>query len=150
MASSCSAKSIISSSSSNVSKTKKMVDDSYPCGCGFPSQIWTSTTKKNPGKKFRVCPNRLDPNTPNCSLWKWVDDDEGVRNTNKRDETEIKVDSIEVRISILEKDFNEHKGIAKKEYITLSKELTQMSRKLRFQKWFIIMIFVVFLVKLMM
>ena len=91
-----------------------------------------------------------DPNTPNCSLWKWVDDDEGVRNTDKRDETEIKVDSIEVRISILEKDFNEHKGMETKEYISLSKELTQMSSKLRFQKWFIIMIFVGFLVKLMM
>ncbi|KAL4568848.1 hypothetical protein LXL04_024465 [Taraxacum kok-saghyz] len=60
MASSSSSKSWMSSSSSK--STKKILDDTNPCGCGLPSRIWTSRTEDNPKKKFRACSNRWAPN----------------------------------------------------------------------------------------
>lgn len=41
-----------------------------------------------------------DPNKPNCTIWKRVDEYEGPINKNKKDEAKAEEDSIEMGISI--------------------------------------------------
>ncbi|KAL4581339.1 hypothetical protein LXL04_017553 [Taraxacum kok-saghyz] len=119
MASSSSSKSWMSSSSSK--STKKILDDANPCGCGLPSRIWTSRTEDNPEKKFRACSNR------------WVDEDKGT-------------EPIELKLSILENNFNVYKVKTNKECVSLINELGQMRRNLWIHKCCIIMLFVLFVV----
>ncbi|KAJ1378219.1 Zinc finger, GRF-type [Sesbania bispinosa] len=45
------------------------------CGCGDEVVIYTAGRRaKNPGKRFRRCPNWKDVNR-SCGLFEWVDDD---------------------------------------------------------------------------
>ncbi|CAH1413084.1 unnamed protein product [Lactuca virosa] len=55
------------SSSLNRSSKKSTVNDPKTCDCGFPARILTSTTPKNPGRRFMVC------NEGKCKYWKWLD-----------------------------------------------------------------------------
>ncbi|CAI9281507.1 unnamed protein product [Lactuca saligna] len=132
-----------SCSRSKISKSKSTIDKAHPCDCGFPSRIWISTTKANPGKKFRVCPNSLmkDPNDK-CDFWEWVDDDEEIitKNENKKDEEHDF--NTEVKIAILEHDFSEYKMKTDKECKSFRKELDKM-------KCLVLMFVVLFVVKYM-
>ncbi|KAL4575267.1 hypothetical protein LXL04_022109 [Taraxacum kok-saghyz] len=132
MASSSSSKSWMSSSSSK--STKKILDDANPCGCGLPSRIWTSRTEDNPEKKFRACSNRwVSTKQKKCHFWQWVDEDKGT-------------EPIELKLSILENDFNVYKVKTNKECVSLRNELGQMRRNLWIHKCCIIMLFVLFVV----
>ncbi|KAG8391580.1 hypothetical protein BUALT_Bualt01G0202300 [Buddleja alternifolia] len=47
-------------------------DDRKYYDCGVYLHIQTSRTKKNPGRRFKVCPIRRDSS---CQLFKWIDDE---------------------------------------------------------------------------
>ncbi|KAL4556301.1 hypothetical protein LXL04_038948 [Taraxacum kok-saghyz] len=135
MASSSSSKSWMSSSSSK--SIKKILDDANPCGCGLPSRIWTSRTEDNPEKQFRACSNRwvsvIERCTKQkkCHFWQWVDEDKGT-------------ETIEVKLSFMENEFNVYKVKTNKEFVSLRNELGQMRRNLWIHKCCIIMLFVFF------
>ncbi|XP_050233083.1 uncharacterized protein LOC126681579 [Mercurialis annua] len=40
------------------------------CDCGTPARVQTSTTEKNPGRRFYCCPK---PNNPDCKFFQWID-----------------------------------------------------------------------------
>ncbi|KAL7603408.1 uncharacterized protein At4g04775 [Lactuca sativa] len=61
-----------SSSSFSTSSYKNVL-----CKCGEHPKIWTSTTKKNPGRHFIRCPNSLD-SSKDCKFFVWVDEDLGL------------------------------------------------------------------------
>ncbi|KAL4566739.1 hypothetical protein LXL04_030862 [Taraxacum kok-saghyz] len=103
-------------SSSSSKSTKKILDDANPCGCGLPSRIWTSRTEDNPEKKFRACSNRWAPNQKKCHFWQWVDEDKGT-------------EPIELKLSILENDFNVYKVKTNKECVSLRNELDDCLRR---------------------
>ncbi|KAJ1378655.1 Zinc finger, GRF-type [Sesbania bispinosa] len=45
------------------------------CGCGDEVVVFTAGSRaKNPGKRFRRCPNWKDVNR-SCGLFEWVEDD---------------------------------------------------------------------------
>ncbi|CAI9266664.1 unnamed protein product [Lactuca saligna] len=90
-----------SKSNSNISKSRSTIDYAHPCYCEKPSQVWTSTTTNNPGRKFRVCRNSLDKKKKKCDFWEWVDQNDEL----------IKEDNTEVEISILENNFWTHKKV---------------------------------------
>ncbi|CAI9303487.1 unnamed protein product [Lactuca saligna] len=122
-----------SCSRSKISKSKSTIDKANPCDCGFPSRIWISTTKANPGKKFRVYPHSLE----------WVDDDEEIITKNKNKKDEEHDFNTEVNIAILKHDFSEYKMKIDKECKSFRKELDKM-------KCFVLMFVVLFVVKYMM
>ncbi|CAH1431175.1 unnamed protein product [Lactuca virosa] len=61
-----------SSSSSLTSNYKNLL-----CNCGEQPKIWTSTTRKKPGRHFIRYPNSLDP-SKDCKSFVWVDEDLGM------------------------------------------------------------------------
>ncbi|KAL4566936.1 hypothetical protein LXL04_031062 [Taraxacum kok-saghyz] len=68
-----------------------------------------------------------------CHFWQWVDEDKGT-------------EPIELKLSILENDFNVYKVKTNKEVVSLRNELSQMRRNLWIYKCCIIMLFVLFVV----
>ncbi|KAJ1386417.1 Zinc finger, GRF-type [Sesbania bispinosa] len=55
--------------------SRSLSASSKRCGCGDEVVIYTAGRRaKNPGKRFRRCPNWKDVNR-SCGLFEWVDDD---------------------------------------------------------------------------
>ncbi|CAI9280728.1 unnamed protein product [Lactuca saligna] len=128
------------------SSQKSKLDFANPCDCGYPSRIWTSTTKDNPGKEFRVCPNSTDNPEIKCKFWEWVNEEDTV-NKKKRDEVraqscEVRAQSCEVRIAIMDHDFNIYKK-------KTDEEFDKIIRKISSLKTYVIVLFMLFVVSLL-
>ncbi|KAL7092205.1 hypothetical protein ACP275_12G151300 [Erythranthe tilingii] len=47
--------------------------ETVTCRCGFELSTLTSWSEKNPGRKFRACPNYTSPSC--CGYFEWVDEE---------------------------------------------------------------------------
>ncbi|KAK3224989.1 hypothetical protein Dsin_004851 [Dipteronia sinensis] len=46
---------------------------SRKCNCGLAAKLKTSTTVRNPGRRFYGCPNFVKGNIKRCGYFEWVD-----------------------------------------------------------------------------
>ncbi|KAK1584609.1 hypothetical protein Q3G72_034429 [Acer saccharum] len=46
---------------------------SRKCDCGLDAKLRTSTTIRNPGRRFYGCPNFVNGNVKRCGYFEWVD-----------------------------------------------------------------------------
>lgn len=160
----------ISSSNSNNSKQRKTLDYANPCGCGYPSRIWTSSTTTNPGRKFRVCQNSLVSVLPNslssysctqlvdymnsfllmkekkkksCGFWEWVEEEAKLEDVGESS-------SFELKISKLENDFSLYKLKTDMESKNFRKDLDEMRRTVMILKVSVLLLLISFVLKLVM
>ncbi|KAI3521035.1 hypothetical protein L1887_10493 [Cichorium endivia] len=132
----------ISSSNNNNTKQRKTLDYANPCGCGYPSRIWTSSTTSNPGRKFRVCQNSLETKKKSYGFCEWVEEEAKLEDVGESS-------SFELKISKLENDFSLYKVKTDMESKNFRKDLDEMSRTMMILKVSVLLL-ISFVLKLVM